>query len=293
MINPTMEARWDSSMNEATQPRWLTVIRGSAPVVLSVPHAGIEIPLRYARQLISPWLGRKDADWWVDRLYDFAGELGVTVVRTAISRTVIDPNRDPTGAPLYPGQATTDLCPTTTFDGEPLYPAGAVLDSAEVASRRSAYFEPYHAALEAEIARLRRNHPAVVLYDAHSIRSVIPRLFSGTLPVFNIGTCAGASCSGELTSAVESVCRASGSSWVTNGRFKGGYLTRHYGDPGKGVHAIQMELACRGYMREPEGACTPENWPPNYDEKTAAPTREMLTRVVAACLNFAASAARG
>jgi N-formylglutamate deformylase len=280
-------------MNEPTRAQWLTVIPGSAPVVLSVPHAGIEIPPQYARQLVSPWLGRKDADWWVDRLYDFAVALGVTLVRTAISRTVIDPNRDPSGASLYPGQATTELCPTTSFDGEPLYLAGTAPQAAEIASRRAAYFDPYHAALAAEIARLRRNHPVVVLYDCHSIRSAVPRLFAGTLPIFNLGTYGGASCSPDLTSAVESVCRATGMSWVTNGRFKGGYTTRHYGNPAKGVHAIQMELACRSYMREPEGSCTPDNWPPHYDENTAAPIREVLTRIVAECLNFAAAAAKG
>lgn len=280
-------------MNEPTRPQWLTVIQGGAPVVLSVPHAGIEIPPRYARQLVSPWLGRKDTDWWVDRLYDFAPGLGVTLVRTAISRTVIDPNRDPSGASLYPGQATTELCPATSFDGEPLYPAGGGPDGAEIASRRAAYFDPYHAAIAAEIGRLRRSHPLVVLYDCHSIRSAVPRLFAGTLPIFNIGTNSGASCSAELTSAVESVCRATGMTWITNGRFKGGYTTRHYGHPERGVHALQMELACRSYIREPEGACTLDNWPPHYDETTAAPAREVLTRIVAACISFAAAASKG
>ena len=261
--------------------------------MLSVPHAGIEIPAQHARRLVSPWLGRKDTDWWVDRLYDFASGLGVTLVRTAISRTVIDPNRDPSGASLYPGQATTELCPTTTFDGEPLYLAESAPDGAEIASRRAAYFDPYHAAIAAEIARLRRTHPVVVLYDCHSIRSVVQRLFAGTLPIFNIGTYGGVSCSADLTRAVESVCRTSGATWVTNGRFQGGYTTRHYGNPYLGIHTIQMELACRSYMREPQGACTPENWPPQYDDATAARTREMLSRIVAACVSFAAAAAKG
>ena len=173
----------------------LSAIEGSAPVILSMPHAGIEIPAQYSRHLLSLWLARKDTDWWVDRLYDFAPALGVTLVRTAISRSIVDPNRDPSGASLYPGRPTTALCPTTTFDGEALYPGGGEPDAAEIEGRRARYFDPYHAAIAAQIARLRRTHPAVVLYDCHSIRSVVPRLFAGVLPDFNIGTYDGASCS--------------------------------------------------------------------------------------------------
>jgi len=274
-------------MNAATRPKWLTVIQGSAPVILSVPHAGIEIPPQYARHLLSPWLARKDTDWWVDRLYDFAPALGVTLVRTAVSRTIVDANRDPSGLSLYPGQATTELCPTTTFNGEPLYAPGAAPDEADVASRRAHYFDPYHAAIAEQIGRLRRMYALVVLYDCHSIRSVVPRLFSGVLPNFNIGTYDGMSCSAQLTSAVEALCRPSGMSCVTNGRFKGGYTTRHYGSPERGIHAIQMELACRGYMPEPVTDCTPDNWPPDYDEKVASRLRGLLLQIVDTCINFA------
>lgn len=280
-------------MNAATRPQWLTVTRGDAPVVLSVPHAGIEIPPQFARRLVSPWLARKDTDWWVDRLYDFAPGLGATLVRTAISRTIIDPNRDPSGDSLYPGLATTELCPTTTFDGEPLYLEGGAPDEAAIAARRARYFDPYHAAVAAEIERLRASHPVVVLYDCHSIRSVVPRLFEGTLPRFNIGTYGRTSCSAELIGAVESACRSSPWSWVTDGRFQGGYTTRHYANPTAGIHALQMELACRSYMREPQDwRCTPDNWPPDYDEELAGRTRKTLTRIVEACISFAA-AARG
>jgi N-formylglutamate deformylase len=280
-----------SRMNEMTRPQWLSVIEGSAPVILSVPHAGIEIPAQYSRHLLSPWLARKDTDWWVDRLYDFAPALGVTLVRTALSRSIVDPNRDPSGASLYPGRPTTALCPTTTFDGEALYSSGDEPDATEVEGRRRRYFDPYHAAIAAQIERLRRTYPAVVLYDCHSIRSVVPRLFAGVLPHFNIGTYDGASCSAGLTAAVEAACESSGLSWVTNGRFKGGYTTRHYGDPAGGVHAIQMELACRGYLSEPDTPCTPANWPPDYDEPQASGMRGVLTGVVAACISFATGAA--
>jgi formiminoglutamase len=278
-------------MNAATRPQWLTVTQGTAPVILSVPHAGIEIPAPHAGSLVSPWLARKDTDWWVDRLYDFASSLGVTLVRTAISRTLVDPNRDPSGASLYPGQATTELCPTTTFDGEALYTAANTPDDSEIARRRTAFFDPYHAALATQLARLRRIHPSVVLYDCHSIRSVVPRLFAGVLPNFNIGTYNGVSCSAGLTAAVEKVCDSTGMTRITNGRFKGGYTTRHYGMPARGIHAMQMELACRGYMREPDTALGPDNWPPDYDEKFAARMREVLTRIVQACINFATGAA--
>jgi len=273
-----------------TRSQWLTVTEGPAPVILSMPHAGIEIPAQYSRNLGSPWLARKDTDWWVDRLYDFAPALGVTVVRTAISRSIVDPNRDPAGVSLYPGQLTTALCPTTTFDGEPLYTPGNEPDTQEIESRRNRYFDPYHDAIAVQIDRLSRAHSRVVLYDCHSIRSVVPRLFPGALPNFNIGTYDGKSCSAQLTSAVEALCEASGLSWVTNGRFKGGYTIRHHGRPDRGVHAMQMELACRGYMSEPD-TFTPGSWPSAYDETKASGLRECLQRIVVACIDFAAASA--
>ncbi|MGO4836475.1 N-formylglutamate amidohydrolase [Rhizobiaceae sp. 2RAB30] len=159
-----------------TSSSWLTVTRGEAPLVVSIPHTGTDLA-GLENRLVSPWLGRRDADWWIDRLYDFAAGLGATVVHTAISRTVIDVNRDPSGVSLYPGQATTTLCPTDTFDGDPLYKPGEEPGTEEIAERRGRYFDPYQAALGDELARLRKDHPAVVLYDCHSIRSVLPRLF--------------------------------------------------------------------------------------------------------------------
>ncbi len=167
---------------------WLSVHRGAAPLLVSLPHTGTAVPSDIEVGLWSPWLARKDADWWIDRLYAFAADLGATTVHTAMSRTVIDVNRDPSGVSLYPGQATTELCPTTSFDGEPLYRAGHEPDAAEIARRRARYFAPYHAALAAELTRLRAMHPRVVLYDCHSIRSRVPRLFDRLLPEFNIGT---------------------------------------------------------------------------------------------------------
>jgi N-formylglutamate deformylase len=266
---------------------WLEVRRGDAPLIVSFPHTGTEIPADIETRLVSPWLGRRDADWWVDQLYAFAANLGATTIRTAISRTVIDVNRDPSGASLYPGQAVTGLCPSTTFDGETLYRPGAAPTSEDIAARRTRWFEPYHQALETEIARLRAVHGATVLYDAHSIRSTIPRLFDGKLAHFNIGTNSGRSCDARLTTAVEMACDASPFNRVTDGRFKGGSITRGHGRPGAGVHAIQMELACRGYMVEPTGPPTPETWPSPFDSQRAATMIKALTGILRACLAVA------
>jgi N-formylglutamate deformylase len=262
---------------------WLTVHRGDAPLVIGLPHSGADMPAGLEDRFASPWLARKDADWWVDQLYAFAADMGATLVRTAISRSVIDVNRDPSGASLYPGQATTELCPTTTFDGEPLY-RDATPDAAEIADRRARWFDPYHAALAAELARLRALHGRVVLYDAHAIRGHVPRLFDGELPQFNIGTDGGATCDAALEAAVLDAVRASGRSHVLNGRFRGGWTTRHYGRPDQGAHAIQMELAMRGYLEEPDSP-SPANWPPPFDPAT--PLIADLESILSACLTFA------
>lgn len=263
---------------------WLEIHRGTAPLVVAFPHTGTELPAELADAFVSPWLARKDADWWIDRLYAFVRDLGATIVRTRLSRSVIDCNRDPSGASLYPGQATTGLCPTETFDGEPLYPAAGP-DQAEIDRRRRAYFDPYHAALVAELDRLRASHERVVLYDAHSIRSRIPRLFADALPQFNIGTNGGTTCAPDLSAAVTRICAASGHSHVLDGRFRGGWTTRHYGRPGDGVHAIQMELAMRGYLAEPDRPAS-DSWPPPIDPAPAVlPTLQLI---LSACLDFTA-----
>lgn len=267
-------------------PSFISVHRGTAPLVVSLPHTGTEIPEEIAGDLVSPWLARKDCDWWIERLYDFASDLGATVVRTGVSRTAIDVNRDPSGVSLYPGMATTELCPTTTFDGEPLYLPGRAPD---IAMRKARWFDPYHAVLKAEFDHARAGHGTVVLYDCHSIRSVVPRLFEGTLPHFNIGTNSGASCAPALQGEIEAICDATAFSRVSNGRFKGGYITRHYGRPEDGIHAVQMELACRAYMREPLGPVSEPDWPTPYDPDHAAPLRAALTRILEACLAFARS----
>ena len=266
---------------------WLSVRRGEAPLIISFPHTGTFIPPEIERDLVSPWLARKDTDWGVDRLYNFAAELGATLIRTAVSRTVIDVNRDPLGASLYPGQVTTALCPTTTFDGEALYRDGLEPRAEEITRRRQFFFDPYHTALSQEIGRLRRIHPRIVLYDAHAIRSAIPHLFSGTLPNLNIGTDDGRTAAKELVHAIEVSCGKSDFSYVVNGRFRGGWTTRHYGDPAHGIHAVQMELACRSYMEEP-ARVTSNNWPPVLiREAQADELRALLKNILMSCIHYA------
>jgi len=270
------------------RPEWLTVHEGDAPLIVSFPHTGSELPHELMGDYHSPWLARRDADWWVHDLYDFVRGMGATTVRSAISRSVIDLNRDPSGVSLYPGQNTTGLCPLTTFDNQPLYRDGDGPDEAEIARRRATWFMPYHDALAAEIARLRAQHGTVVVYDAHSIRSHIPHLFDGQLPQFNLGTNGDTTCDNALTDVVDNLCAMSGMSHVRNGRFKGGYITRHYSDIPGGVHTLQMELACRGYMHEPE-AVDEHSWPTPLDPDHAAPLRATLQQVLDACLDFATS----
>ncbi len=266
----------------AEHPAWLVVERREAPLIVSIPHAGVDL-LGFEPAFVDPWLARNDADWRLDKLYDFIAPLGATLVRTRLSRSIIDVNRDPSGASLYPGRATTELVPSTTFDGEPLYRPDQAPDAAEIAERRRLYFDPYHAALAAEIARLRETHKRVALFDAHSIRSVIPRLFDGELPVFNLGTNSGASCGPRLRETISALLAASGRSSVVDGRFKGGWITRAHGKPSEGVEAVQLELACRAYMDEPKRPA-PGNWPTPIDEARAAPTRATIQRVLEAML---------
>ena len=257
------------------------VEQGAAPLIVSIPHAGTEIP-EGIHGLVSPDLARYDADLYVDHLYAFARELDATIVRTNVSRTVIDVNRDPRGHTLYPGQFTTGLCPIQTFDGTPLYEPGTLPDAHEIERRRAEWFTPYHTALAIQIERLRALHPAIVVYDAHSIRSVVPKLFEGELPNFNIGTNDGASCAPALQQAVEAICDASPYRHVTNGRFKGGWITRHYARPDEGVHSIQMELAMRTYLVE-----TPDHWPPPWHEETAQACQSVLRPILSAAIDFA------
>ncbi len=227
-----------------------SVTRGNSPIVLGQPHGGTHVPDDLFSRLNPRGQGLDDTDWHINLLYD--GLLAdATVVQSHVHRYVIDANRDPAGISLYPGENTTTLCPTTDFDGEAIWNVGQEPSEDECLSRRAAFHVPFHTALREELERVKAIHGFAVLYDCHSIRSEIPFLFEGVLPVFSIGTNDGETCSAAVEHVVAEVCRAAdGYDTVVNGRFKGGWTTRHYGQPENGLHAIQMELAQRAYMNE-------------------------------------------
>ncbi len=250
------------------------VVEGTTPLVLAMPHGGTWLPDDVAGALNATGRMLSDTDWHIARLYEGLAP-GASVVRATVHRYGVDANRDPAGASLYPGQATTGLVPETDFDGTPIWDTPP--DAAEVARRVTLWHVPYHAALQAELARVRAAHGVAVLWDCHSIRSVIPRLFPGRLPDLNIGTDGGRTCAPGLQAAVERVCHeAKGFTTTTNGRFRGGWTTRHTGTPGAGVHALQMEVAQRTYMAESP--------PWTYDTDAAARLRPILGACLAALM---------
>jgi N-formylglutamate deformylase len=223
--------------------------RGNSGLVVSMPHAGTEIPAGLAARMTAEALQVADTDWHLPLVYDLDG-LDATILVATHSRLVIDLNRPPDDRNLYPGRDTTGLIPVDTFRKEPVY-LGPVPDEVEIGQRRQAYWMPYHQALAGELARLRRSHPRVVLWDAHSIASEVPRFFNGRLTDLNFGTADGRSCDPGLAEAVLApVRRQHRYSWVLNDRFKGGHITRDYGDPAGGVHAIQLEMSQITYMDE-------------------------------------------
>ena len=224
--------------------------RGSTPLIVSMPHVGTFVPHSVGRALNDCAVRRPDTDWHLPRLYDFVVDMGATVITANFSRYVVDVNRPPDGANLYPGRDTPRLCPTDTFDRQPLYRGGDPSDD-EIASRVERLWRPYHARLAGEIERVRAEHGMAILWDAHSIMSVLPRLFEGKLADFNLGTADNTSCDPALAeSLVVALRRHSKFTTVLNGRFKGGHITRTYGRPAEGVHAIQLEMAECLYMDE-------------------------------------------
>lgn len=230
----------------------VTLTRGTAPLLISLPHDGSTIPVDIAGRMTPQARRSLDTDWHVGRLYAPLVEvLGASVLRPSLSRYVVDLNRPADGHALYPGRRETGLVSTIGFDGAPLYVTGGEPDADEVARRVAQYWQPYHDALSDELARLVREHGRVVLWEGHSIRSRVPMLFDGQLPDFNLGTAEGASCGAPLQARLEAVLHGQdGYSHVVNGRFKGGYITRHYGRPAEKVQAVQLELAQYTYMDE-------------------------------------------
>ncbi|MEM7168990.1 MAG: N-formylglutamate deformylase [Pseudomonadota bacterium] len=226
---------------------------GSTPLLVSMPHSGTQVPDDIGQRFTREAQALPDTDWHIPRLYDFLQDLGASVVKARHSRYVIDLNRAPDGLPLYPGANNTELCPTSTFDDQPIYLTGQEPMRGEIEERREAYWLPYHEALAGELARLKAEHGIALLWDAHSIRSQVPRFFDGNLPDLNIGSADGQAAGESLTDILGAVARDAGHLGVTHvvdGRFKGGYITRHYGAPDKAIHAIQLELSQSTYMNE-------------------------------------------
>ncbi|MGH8683554.1 MAG: N-formylglutamate deformylase [Burkholderiales bacterium] len=262
----------------------LRLHRGSSPLLVSMPHVGTYLPPELAARMTDAGRLIADTDWHVDRLYDFLDGLGASVLCPTHSRYVVDLNRPPDGANLYPGQDTTPLVPPDTFAREPVYRPGEAPDEREVAERIERYWRPYHDALRRELDRIRSVHGYALLWDAHSIASELPRFFAGRLPDLNFGTASGASCAPALEAAVfEEGRRAVGYSAVLNGRFKGGSITRAYGRPADRVHAIQLELSQRTYMNEPP--------PFEFREDLAGRLRPALRRFLEAFLSAATASA--
>jgi N-formylglutamate deformylase len=256
------------------------VIRGNGPIVLGQPHAGTFVPEEISARLNQTGRALADSDWHIDRLYDGLLE-NVTVVRATFHRYVIDANRDPTGMSLYPGQNTTGLVPLTDFDGNQIWsdPPG----DDEIRGRLGAYHQPYHEALAGEMARIRENCGIAILYDCHSIRSMIPFLFEGKLPDLNIGTNDGKSCSPAIEACVVEHCRnGKENTFILNGRFKGGWTTRHYGRPDENYHAIQMEIAQHTYL-------TDETLPFDYEPQKADRLRGHLGKILSSLETLAHS----
>lgn len=228
-----------------------TLHRGTAPLLVSLPHDGSEIPDAIAQRLVPYARRAPDTDWHVSRLYAIARDLGASILVPRFSRYVVDLNRPPDDVSLYPGQNTTGLCPIVQFSGEPVYLDGQNPSHEEVLARVETYWRPYHETLQAELARIRAEHGRVVLWEGHSIRAVVPFLFEGRLPDFNLGTAGGASCGPEVQARLGAILAGQNEfSHVVNGRFKGGYITRQYGKPDEGVDAVQLELAQLNYMDE-------------------------------------------
>lgn len=254
--------------------------RGTVPLLVSIPHMGTEIPRELHGDYVPRALEVEDTDWHLDRLYAFARELGASVLQPTVSRYVVDLNRPPDDTPMYPGASNTELCPSRFFTGDALYRDGFVLSPAEKERRRASFWEPYHRALQEELARLRAEHGYALLWDAHSIRAEIPWLFEGRLPDLNIGTADGRSADASIAQAVTgAAARDPRFTHVLNGRFKGGYITRQYGRPAENVHAVQLEMCQSLYMRE----APPFNYEPEAAAQVQPVVRAMVEAALAAC----------
>jgi len=253
------------------------VSEGHIGMLISMPHNGQKIPSDIAQNMTETASKVPDTDWYMDKLYDFAKDMGISIISPTYSRYVIDLNRDISGENLYPGANSTELCPTTAFDLSPLYESGKEPDEEEIARRIALYWQPYHQCISELLEKMLNKYSKVVLLDAHSILSEVPRFFEGKLPDFNFGSANGASCSAALMEKVTALDLSPYSS-VSNGRFKGGYITRAYGQPDRNIHAIQLELSQHTYMKEPSNV---------FDEEKAKNVKAKLKDFVSCLADFA------
>ena len=264
-------------MTQIIETPTYTLHQGDAPILISIPHLGTQLPNELIGDFNDEAFQLADTDWHLDRLYAVVKSLGASLLCAKVSRYAIDLNRPSTGESLYPGQTTTGLCPTTTFKGAPLYKEGREPTAAEIQRRVDAYWRPYHDTLKAELSRLRAAHTKVLLWEAHSIASVLPRLFEGKLPDLNFGTNDGAACDPALLAAVVApLAQQNAVDHVVNGRFKGGFITRHFGQPAQGIQAIQLEMCQSLYMNE--------SYPFSYREDLATGVQPLLHDMLSAGL---------
>lgn len=262
-------------MSEACELTY-TLVKGRIPLLISMPHNGEALPEYIANDMTKQGKQVSDTDWHKDKLYAFAKALGAYIIMPKYSRYVIDLNRDPEGVDLYPGANSTELCPTTAFDLSPLYLEGKTPTDTEITHRISTYWQPYHQALKSTLNAMQAEFGKAVLLEAHSILSKVPRFFEGQLPDFNFGTANGTSCAPELLMALQEL-DYSPYSMISNGRFKGGFITREYGQPEKNIHAVQLELSQRTYMSEPSS---------EYNETLAAEVIPKLEQLVNTLIHF-------
>jgi N-formylglutamate deformylase len=260
-----------------------TLRPGHTPLLVSMPHVGTALPGDLRSRYVERAVATEDTDWHLERLYAFASGMGASTLVPNFSRYVVDLNRPPENTPMYPGVNNTELCPTRFFTGEALYRDNQAPSAAEVARRVVYYWQPYHQALRAELNRLKMLHGYALLFDAHSIRSELPWLFAGRLPDLNLGTASGHSCAPGLRERLGQVLAAQQQyTQVVDGRFKGGYITRHYGQPLQGVHAVQLEMCWRTYMHEEP----PYAWEPGL----ATQVQPLLRQLLQAMLDWRPSA---
>ena len=254
------------------------LIQGDTPLLISIPHMGTFVPADVKSRMTPAAQALPDTDWHVDKLYWFAKDMGAGLLMATHSRYVVDLNRPQDDQHLYPGQVKTGLCPLETFDGEPIYLEGDEPDEIEKLNRVASYWLPYHETLEGELKRIKEKFGYAILYDAHSIRARVPRLFDGQLWDLNLGSAHDKSCAPAMAAAALTAASGGGYSAVLNGRFVGGHITRHYGQPASGVHAIQMELTWPNYM---------DDGPPYaYRKDKAENLQGVLKKVMQALLDW-------